>query len=204
MPVWEAARCTSAASPYFKPFEWRGKWLFDGGPNHNSLAARAFSEAECIWPSQRCDILLSLGPGTPSKHSASGSRKSFAGDEAVVASSNTTNAQAAWAKFLADHPQQSHNLFRLNPSYSKAFTVKKHKYSEIQSQTETWIGERDEEMNNVCDRLIAALFFFCPSSEVHDGVQVGKIFCRLPPKEGLQLINRILAKADLPLFAVLE
>ena len=57
-------------------------------------------------------------------------------------------------------------------------------------------------MNNVCDRLIAALFFFCPSSDVHDGVQVGKIFCRLPPKEGSQLINRILTKADLPLFAV--
>jgi len=45
-------------------------------------------------------------------------------------------------------------------------------------------------LNNICDRLVAALFFFIPSHEIDDAEQVGRIFCRLPAKEGQKLIGR--------------
>ena len=69
MTVWEVARCTSAAPFYFKPLGWRGKCLLDGGLKLNCPAARAYSEAQYIWPSKQCDILLSLGTGTTPNHS---------------------------------------------------------------------------------------------------------------------------------------
>ena len=94
---------------------------------------------------------------------------------------------------------------RLNPLYHKAFNLYDiKKLKDIQVQTDEWILTKDEEVNDICDRLISTLFFFCPSSEIHDGVQVGKIFCRLPPKEGSKLIDRILQKADLPLSFVIK
>ena len=192
MPVWEAARCTSVAPPYFKPVGWRGKSLRDGSVKLICPAARAFSEAKDIWPGKQCDILLSLGAGTAPNHLPSEIRK--AGD--------MTDANGAWADFMYGHPQ-SHNLIRFNPLYHDAFQpYDVTQLEDIRKQTEEWILTQGEEVNNICDRLIAALFFFCPSTEIHDGVQVGRIFCRLPSAEGSKLIDRILQKASSPLFVV--
>jgi hypothetical protein len=200
MPVWAAARCTSAASPYFKPLGWQGQMLFDGGFKLNCPAARAYSEAKYIWPGKRCDILLSLGTGTSPNHSPSENYKPFGVVKAVAG--DMTDAQKAWVEFLGGR-SHCHNLFRLNPLYRSAFTLDDvNKLKDIEKQTEEWILTRDEELNNICDRLVAALFFFIPSHKIDDAQQVGRIFCRLPAKEGQKLIEGILQKPDLPLFAV--
>jgi hypothetical protein len=200
MPVWAAARCTAAVTPYFKPLRWQGKMLLDGGFKLNCPAARAYSEAKYIWPGKHCDILLSLGTGTSRSHLRSQRRNPFGVGKAVPG--DMIDAQKAWAEFLDGH-LQSHTLLRLNPLYRNAFTLDDaKKLKDIQKQTEEWILTKDEEVNNICDRLVAALFFFCPSSEIRDGVQVGRIFCRLPAEEGQKLVDGILQKADLPLFAV--
>ena len=199
MPVWQAARCTSAAPPYFKPVKWQGKRLLDGALKLNCPAARAYSEAGDIWPDKQCDILLSLGTGTTPNHSPLGSNDPFSVGTAITR--DMFDAQKAWVEFLHRHPQ-SHNLFRLNPLHRYAFPLDDvKKLKEIQKQTEEWIVNK-REVNSICDWLIAALFYFSPSSEIHDGVQVGRICCRLPPTEGSKLIGRILQKAELPLFVV--
>ena len=200
MSVWEAARCTSAAPHYFKPLIWQGKLLLDGALKLICPAARANSEAESIWPDKRCDILLSLETGTspnlPPKHNNVVTEGKAVGD--------IIDASRAWAKFCRGHPQR-HTLFRLNPSYHNEFTVDDvKKLNEIQTQTEEWILKKDEEVNYICDQLIAALFYFRPTDDI--GVLAGTIFCRLPPTMGQKFIRDIRQKAnlnsDLPLFAV--
>ena len=199
MSVWEAARCTSAAPPYFEPLRWRGKWLLDGALKLNCPAARAFSEAEDIWRGKKCDILLSLGTGTTPNRSPTEPCGLITVGTTVA--SDMMDEQKTWGLFLGRHPQ-SRNL-RLNPIHRSAFTLDDVKnLKNIQTQTEQWILTKEEEVNIICDRLIAALFFFSPSSEIRGGVLVGKIFCRLPPTEGSKLIDRILQKAELPLFTV--
>ncbi|KAH6635987.1 hypothetical protein F5144DRAFT_644463, partial [Chaetomium tenue] len=68
MKIWEAARATSAAFPYFKPFlkdELKREFV-DGGFYHNCPVKIAMSEKRLIWGDVRRedpDILLSLGTG---------------------------------------------------------------------------------------------------------------------------------------------
>ncbi|KAK3995012.1 acyl transferase/acyl hydrolase/lysophospholipase [Cladorrhinum sp. PSN332] len=68
MKIWEAARATSAAFPYFKPFFKREvqREFVDGGLYHNCPVKIAVSEKRLLWSDVRMDdpdILLSLGTG---------------------------------------------------------------------------------------------------------------------------------------------
>ena len=203
MSVWAAARCTTAASPYFKPLVWNGQILFNGGFALHCPSDSAYSEAKHIWPGKHCDILLSLGTGTTLNQSFSDLRRpSSAG---VAAADHTADARSAWAEFESRN-RHSHrqNLVRLDPIYhGTEFSLDDvKKLKDIRKQTEEWILTQDNEVNNICDRLIAALFFFRPSSEIYDGLQVGEIFCRLPSEEGRKLAIGMLRKVDFPLFAV--
>src|ERR1700720_1661613 len=112
MPVWAAARCTSAASPYFKPLLWNGHTLFDGGFTLNCPAASAYSEAKHIWPGKRHDILLSLGTGITPDHSPLDLCSPLG--TAIAVAGHMADAQAAWMKFCNSH-SECHNLFRLDP-----------------------------------------------------------------------------------------
>ena len=201
MTVWEAARCTSAAYPYFKPLKWDGKILLDGGYKLNCPAACANSEANSIWPRKHCDILLSLGTGTTPDLSSSmpntlfGVAKTFFGD--------LLDAEKAWGEFMGG-PLQKH---RLNPVYhGTAFELDSvRKLNEIENQTERWIATQNVALTNICDHLIAALFFFRPMGQIRDGVQVGEILCRLPVdlEARQRLFEGMFLKTDSDLFAVM-
>ena len=167
---------------------------------HNCPADSAFSEAKDIWRDKQCDILLSLGTGIILNRSPSDLRRPLGAVQVVAG--NMTDATKAWGKFVNDRPQ-SQNLFRLDPIYRGVGfgldDVKKLKV--IQKQTEEWLLTKEKEISHICDRLIAALFFFRPSSETYDGLQVGEILCRLPTEEGQKLAVGILRKTD-PIFKV--
>ncbi|ELR06817.1 hypothetical protein GMDG_08109 [Pseudogymnoascus destructans 20631-21] len=63
MKVWEAARATSAASPYFKPY----KGYHDGGlGGHNNPVNLALWEQDLLWDrkGKQPDFVLSLGTGS--------------------------------------------------------------------------------------------------------------------------------------------
>ncbi|KAF1953384.1 FabD/lysophospholipase-like protein [Byssothecium circinans] len=76
MMLWEAARATSAAPSYFRPFAHTAseQVYLDGGIYHNSPILVADVESKAIWPSSRDrqpDIILSVGTGIdPRKETA--------------------------------------------------------------------------------------------------------------------------------------
>ena len=180
MSSWAAARCTSAAVPYFKAFEWQGNMLLDGGFQLNCCADCAYSEAKSIWPDKRRDILLSLGTGKatrpkpPSRHSFIRLANGVAG--------HIVNAEGAWEKFITTNEQKD-RMFRLNPRYGGVgFEVDDfQKLDEIENQAEEWMNDvsQNGQLTDICDRLIAALFFF-RMIPADDGVRGGEILCRLP------------------------
>jgi hypothetical protein len=179
MPVWAAARCTSAAPPYFKPYRWQGQTLLDGGFKLNCPAAAALSEAESIWPDKRCDIMLSLGtgkatvPNRPSTHSLVRLMNDIT--EAVL------DTEDSWKKFTAATPQKF-GIFRINPVYKgMGYELDDFKkLDEIQKQVEGWLDQHDHEITAACDQLIASLFYYVPNGAINNGEQKGTILCRLP------------------------
>ena len=158
MPVWAAARCTSAAFPYFKPLEWQGQMLFDGGFKLDCPAACANSEAKSIWPRKHCDILLSLGSGTTSNLSSSASHRLFRVFRAIA---DISDSQTAWERFLGE-TLQKRNLFRLNPSYGGTrFELDSvRKLNEIENQTERWIATQNDGANQHMRSPHCRRFFF--------------------------------------------
>ena len=199
MPTWAAARCTSALVPYFKPLEWQGHTLFDGGFKLNCPASCAYSEAQYIWPDKRCDILLSLGAG-----SVIDSPRPPAGHKSAVAS-DLTDAGGTWDKFVASVSQQD-RIFRLDPTYSGAgFALDEfRKLNQIERQVYEWILTQSLLLTEVCGQLIASLFFFCPLGPIKDGIQAGEILCRLPTDLTARqnLVDAMLQETDLNLFMV--
>jgi hypothetical protein len=193
MPIWAAARCTTAAVPYFKPLEWQGQILLDGGLELNCPAACADTEAKSIWPDKRCDILLSLGAGRGK-------------NDQPLAPGFTPDTDAAWDGFYASSPPpQKHILFRLSPTYSgTGFKLDEFgKLYEIEKQAEEWVSTQKPLINSICDRLIAALFFFRPFGRTTDGVLDGEIVCRLPAGLGArQRLVEAMLQQDLNRFVI--
>ncbi|KAL0253221.1 hypothetical protein SLS55_010193 [Diplodia seriata] len=68
LKIWEAARATSAAPFFFKPFEHKGtgQTYLDGALFHNNPICIALRERQLLWPDEPCelpDLILSLGTG---------------------------------------------------------------------------------------------------------------------------------------------
>ena len=66
VPMWQAARATSAAPTYFEPLKFGDMALVDGGVFANDPAMCAYAEAARIAPGDR-PYLLSLGTGQLTK-----------------------------------------------------------------------------------------------------------------------------------------
>ena len=66
-PIWQAARCTSAAPSFFRPMfvdvPAPGGWYIDGGLSHNNPSQLALDEARRIWPTVKRFCLVSIGTG---------------------------------------------------------------------------------------------------------------------------------------------
>ena len=203
IPVWAAARGTSAAVPYFKPLEWQGQMFLDGGFKLNCPSACAYSEAKCIWPDKRCDVLLSLGTGRAMNRQQPPVKKNLFRLAYAVAD-DMTNAEEAWTKFKMELPRKD-GIFRLTPAYSgSGFALDEcQKLNEIERQAEAWIATQNSPLTHICHQLIAALFFFRLLGPAEGGMQVGEIVCRLPV--GLEvrqkLIDHMLLKGS-KLFVV--
>jgi hypothetical protein len=154
--------------------------LLDGGFLVNCPAPVACFEAAAIWPKKRCDILVSLGTGV----SVSGG-KSLPNIIQVLKKmvELATDSEDIWSKFK-DHLDREAQLrvFRLNPQYSGiGFALDDfEKLDEIEKQTTAWLATQKSEIDLICNRLIAALFFFVQTSRPDSNKLTGDILCRLP------------------------
>ena len=204
LPLWAAARCTSAAVPYFKPFEWQGRMLIDGGFKFICPAACAYFEALSIWPRKQCDILLSLGTGSAGNRQPLKAPKKRSRATPATAD-EMADAEQAWNEFKVGHQNLKDRLFRLNPAFGGAgYAPDKHqKLDEVERQAEEWIATQNSPLTHICHQLIAALFFFRLLKPAEGGMQVGEIVCRLPVglEARRELIDRMLLKGS-KLFVV--
>jgi hypothetical protein len=48
---------------------------------------------------------------------------------------------------------------------------------ELERSTTAWLTTTHPEITSICDRLIAALFFFVPTSPIQDDALTGNIIC---------------------------
>ncbi|KAK6510150.1 hypothetical protein TWF481_004863 [Arthrobotrys musiformis] len=88
LKIWEAARATSAAPFYFKPFTHKGTGAIyvDGGIQHNNPAYIAESERKLLWPESKHlqpDIFLSLGTGINPRMDMTGKRGNLRGTSRI-------------------------------------------------------------------------------------------------------------------------
>jgi hypothetical protein len=107
-----------------------------------------------------------------------------------------TDANGAWDTFYGSGREREDVLKRLNPEYQESgFALDEfQKLPEIERQATQWIATQDKELTDICDRLIAALFFFRLLDGTEEGVRKGEILCRLPadlPARG-NLVKRML------------
>jgi hypothetical protein len=180
MPIWTAARCTSAALPYFKAFAWKGQTLLDGGFQVNCPAPVASSEAAAIWPEKHRDILVSLGTGMTASEEKRSANILQVFRKVVQL---LTHSEDIWSKFKSPLQEDARlRLFRLNPVHGgSGFALDDfHRLDEIEKQTGVWLATQDSMITLICNRLIAALFFFVQTSWLDSDKLTGSILCRLP------------------------
>lgn len=101
-------------------------------------------------------------------------------------------AERAWDKFVSAFAQQEH-IFRISPKYPGAgFKLDdSRKLDDIERAVERWIGTQNAKLSNICDRLIAALFF---CHRLLSSEQAGEILCRLPSDGRDKLVHGILGQ----------
>jgi len=108
------------------------------------------------------------------------------------------DANGAWHAFYSSGREKAGVLKRLSPEYKGPdFELDKfQKLDEIESQAKQWIATQAKELDDICDRLIAALFFFRLLDGTEGDVQNGEILCRLPAdlRARENLVNRMLLK----------
>jgi hypothetical protein len=157
--------------------------LLDGGFEYNCPVACAYSEGKSIWSDRSCDILLSLGTGVArAKHPLPALSQHRFRRVAQAVVRRITDANVAWHAFYGSGREEKIILKRLNPEYQETgFALDEFQnVDEIETQAKRWIETQNKELDDICDRLIAALFFFRPLSGTKGDAQDGEILCRLP------------------------
>jgi len=207
MPTWVAARCTSAAVPYFKGYEWNGEHLLDGGFVVNCPAELALDEAHCVWPNRRMDALVSVGTGASKASHANHSQDDHLLKIAKTAVHVVSSSQRLWAEFTKHHDSQIARIFRLQPEFETHFPLDAvNKVDIISHEVEAWLTLQRDRIDCISNQLIATLFFFKPSAlDRQSGTQSGSIECRLPPDliERRAMVTYLITMARAPqLFTV--
>jgi hypothetical protein len=195
--IWEAARATAAAFPYFAPSMWREKKLLNGGFRANCPAELGYKEARSVWPQRPLDLLVSLGTGSYNKRSAQ-PPKNLALKVGRLVVEAITNSTQLWEAFQARVREERSRCFRLDPLLSKDFGLADVKSLEsISDDAEDWLENQGHELANISNHLIASLFF-CTACATQDvSTWTCQIFCRLPNAvEGkAKLVDRLIKVA---------
>ncbi|KAF9762619.1 hypothetical protein IL306_003360, partial [Fusarium sp. DS 682] len=208
LPLWKAARCTSAAPMYFEHISHAGHECRDGGLKENNPIQVALNESRKIWEDANYDVILSVGSGHaryPAAEPVSTAiiPKWLAHLFSTLVS--TMNGEDAWDRFLRSQDKRirdrasrlnlrfdgstEHALDDTNAIASMEAAAKKTTFYERVSvspfSATSGIVEGDA-LQCMADKLRASLYFFeLASITKHGAVTVihGWICCRLMPDE---------------------
>ncbi|RYP24694.1 hypothetical protein DL765_000421 [Monosporascus sp. GIB2] len=183
--IWEAARATSAAFPYFKMFvkHETGREFCDGGLYHNCPVKIASNERRLLWgdvEDMQPDIFLSLGTGRNSlANHASGSagegdfkrvkkRHFFHRAWGIAAGllQTTRECQSVWDEFVRkstescrNDPEFESRYIRINVEVPGG-VPKLHEADKVEGLERLIVNNRIPEAREVAHRLIASCFYF--------------------------------------------
>ncbi|KAK6351889.1 hypothetical protein TWF718_005033 [Orbilia javanica] len=182
LKVWEAARATSAAPVYFKPFTHgdSGVQFLDGGLTYNNPVRVAESERKLIWQESRNlrpDIFLSLGTGfnpqeqLTKKQSSPIHPQGIVNWVRVIASFAKTHIQSSfdcqktWADFFPEIPNSVNPDGRyirlnvpLNGNTPELDDLTAHNY--LVQSAEEYTDREESKLQMIADRLICSSFYF--------------------------------------------
>ncbi|RPA74249.1 hypothetical protein BJ508DRAFT_418731 [Ascobolus immersus RN42] len=205
--TWEAARATSAAPTYFRPYQHAptNQVFQDGALHYNNPIAVAHAERLNLWPSlsaREPDILLSIGTGNPALKKRRAERLGSSLDGglsggfkqllriAFDALDSTLDSNSKWDDFyysLSEENKWRYTRLNLNlqrpPELDEVRAI-----PELEAITKDALM-RDPQIKEIAHRLVASLFYFTAekistlNTFGEDGDQyqcTGYITCRLP------------------------
>ena len=209
--TWEAARATSAAPTYFKPFHHEpSKQVYsDGGIYHNNPIEIADRERRLIWPAQQDlepDVIVSIGTLFCEKRKDRKAPRWVGSSKGIVAHGRflqkmaqdhlhtSLDSEKTWRKYMdirKPNGSDKGRYVRLNPEVPehppKLDDVGKVRF--LQETTRYLIGE-DVKIKALAQRLVATCFYLDTLGEVKEDVYheifevAGKSIC--PPATAKQ------------------
>jgi predicted acylesterase/phospholipase RssA len=180
LKVWEAARATSAAPRFFRPFYHKptNRTFTDGALKHNNPTQVADMETQLLWTHHPCpDILLSISTGsepgkTPDWHQEDTTQYtrgpvSYArtlSDIAMHQTDQNMDPHRAWSDFSRQHQLKEKDLdkryIRLNTQFESLTRLDSYDDMEtLISKTKEYCERNDIELRNITTRLITSLFY---------------------------------------------
>ncbi|KAF8243740.1 hypothetical protein K440DRAFT_663912 [Wilcoxina mikolae CBS 423.85] len=216
LEVWEAARGTSAAPRFFKPFyhEPTRRLFADGGLTFNNPAHIAETERKILWRQHtHPDIFLSIGTGAeiinrnPERQRSAevgGGPMAYVKSLKVMVTrliDHNLNSQNAWDDFVqklpeSEYPEKKNNYVRLNLEFPG--NVPKPKLHRVKDLEQLKCGAKEfcetneALMKSTAHKIIASLFYvrLDGASNEENGFHLkGSIRCRMEPNtEPLQKI----------------
>jgi predicted acylesterase/phospholipase RssA len=216
--TWQAARATSAAPWYFKPFahEPTGQVYQDGALHYNCPVEMAMREQKLIWPdrAEACpDVVLSLGTGYNPNSRPRNPKKPRGGFVAGVKFFTRTiqnvvyatlNSEQTWLNFK----NRSNLTGQLKQRYVRLnLTMDQHppeldcvdSIGDLKHRTERQFPQDGEAIKHISNRLLATSFYFNldleDTARVEDGVIRGYLECRFAPgSQEVKALGEILRK----------
>ncbi|KAI8626701.1 hypothetical protein F5Y19DRAFT_445247 [Xylariaceae sp. FL1651] len=187
--IWEAARATSAAMPYFKSFftsQTRREYI-DGGLYNNCPVNVAYNERRLLWGDVTPDILLSLGTGQHPRENHTASLGTLIGassktpkrrhllaeawDVVVGLLDNIFECQGVWKQFVEDvgkahsnKPDIMSRYIRMNIEIPNG-VPQLDKLDQLERLEGLVSGKATTKAKEIAHRLVASCFYFNPEPE---------------------------------------
>lgn len=220
MKTWEAARATSAAPLFFKPYvhELSGIIFQDGCLYYNNPVRVAMREQKLIWPdrAESCpDIILSVGTGVneqlarrkpiPKRHRLAFMRtlqnlRSMATDHIQ----STLNSEETWRDFMTDsnpapHLREHYQRLNLRMDAPPPRMDEVTKLEELKDMTMSRMTKDKARIQHLADRLLATSFYFALQAEdttTNSGMTYvhGTIQCRFPTGPLVRALGEVIEK----------
>ncbi|KAL9031078.1 MAG: hypothetical protein Q9196_000868 [Gyalolechia fulgens] len=202
LKVWQAARATSAAPPYFKTFRpvQSPREFADGAVHHNNPVNVANSERKYIWPdvdNLYPDLLLSIGTGKSSNHlEAEKTRQKKQEQEArwlrwvpkalqilFAKMHDVLDAEKTWQKFIETVPAEdaAQRYIRINPDlrFGVPNLDDKLRIGNLEMDTKNSLSYMNSSIRGIADRLVASCFYYEKASgQTLENQVLGRILCR--------------------------